>query len=122
MRMAINVTDAIICAPGAFMPSNRPASAAGMTPVSRVQHMNNISLRLHLRAAVRQRTQEHRHRPRHQHEDGDHDDAARQILTHQTEIDLGAEQDENKQPHDECGGHHIFIELLRLARLHLEAE
>ena len=38
--------EAIICAPGAFMPSKMPASAAGMTPVSRVQHMNSISLRL----------------------------------------------------------------------------
>jgi hypothetical protein len=43
----MNVTDAIIVAPGAFMPSKIPASAAGMTPVSRVQHMNSISLRLH---------------------------------------------------------------------------
>ena len=45
--MAMKVTDSIICAPGAFIPSNRPASAAGMTPVSRVQHMNSISLKLH---------------------------------------------------------------------------
>ena len=43
IRIAMKVTEAIICAPGAFMPSRRPASAAGMTPVSRVQHMNSIS-------------------------------------------------------------------------------
>src|SRR6185312_13910144 len=47
IRMAMNVTEAMICAPGAFMPSRSPASAAGMTPVSRVQHMNSISLKLH---------------------------------------------------------------------------
>src|SRR5882672_11736287 len=29
IRMAMKVTDAITCAPGAFMPSSRPASAAG---------------------------------------------------------------------------------------------
>ena len=43
----MKVMEAIICATGAFMPSKMPARAAGMTPVSRVQHMNNISLRLH---------------------------------------------------------------------------
>src|SRR5260370_22697805 len=48
MSTAMKVTEAIICAPGAFMPSNKPARAAGMTPVSRVQHMNSISLKLHL--------------------------------------------------------------------------
>ena len=42
----MKVTEAIICAPGAFMVSKMPARAAGMTPVSRVQHMNSISLRL----------------------------------------------------------------------------
>ena len=46
MRMAIKVTEAMISAPGAFMPSSKPASAAGMTPVSRVQHMKSISFRL----------------------------------------------------------------------------
>ena len=44
--MAMNVIDAIIEAPGAFLPSNILASAAGMTPVFRVQHMNRSSLRL----------------------------------------------------------------------------
>jgi len=47
MRMAMKVTEAMICEPGAFMPSSKPASAAGITPVSRVQHMNSISLKLH---------------------------------------------------------------------------
>src|SRR5258705_6494224 len=46
IRMAMKVTDAIICAPGALMPTSRPAKAAGMTPVSRVQHMNSISAKL----------------------------------------------------------------------------
>ena len=46
IRIAMKVTEAITCAPGAFMPSSRPASAAGITPVSRVQHMNSISLKL----------------------------------------------------------------------------
>ncbi len=45
---AINVTDAIIRLPGAFMPISKPASAAGITPVSLVQHMKSISLKLHL--------------------------------------------------------------------------
>ena len=47
IRMAMKATEAIICAPGAFTPSKRPASAAGITPVSRVQHMNSSSARLH---------------------------------------------------------------------------
>lgn len=56
MRMAMKVTDAIISAPGAFRPSNKPASAAGMTPVSRVQHMNSISLKLHWSGSAHKKT------------------------------------------------------------------
>ena len=44
MRMATNVTEAMISAPGAFIPSSKPASAAGITPVSRVQHMAAIGI------------------------------------------------------------------------------
>jgi len=47
MRTAIKVTDVIICASGTLMPSRKPARAAGMTPVSQVQHMNSVSLKLH---------------------------------------------------------------------------
>ena len=79
----MKVTDAIIGAPGAFMPSSRPASAAGMTPVSRVQHMNSISLKLHRarrsgsaqRKTVAGRATSMKH--------GDDNDAAEPVLTHE---------------------------------------
>ncbi len=44
----MKVTEAMMSAPGAFIPTSMPAKAPGMTPVSRVQHMNSISFRLHL--------------------------------------------------------------------------
>src|SRR5262249_25671426 len=39
IRMAMKVTEAIICAPGAFMPSKIPTCAAGITPAPRVHHI-----------------------------------------------------------------------------------
>ena len=46
-RIARKVTEAIISAPGTFIPRRMPASAPGITPVSRVQHMKRSSRRLH---------------------------------------------------------------------------
>ena len=122
MRIATKVTEAISCASGAFMPSSRPASAAGITPVSRVQHMNSISLQFPARAAVGQGACEHGDRPRHQHQHGDDGRASEPVLPHQGEIDLRAEQDEDEDAHDERRGQHELVELLRFARLHAEAE
>ena len=118
----MNVTDAIICAPGAFMPSSSPAKRgrddAGLAGPAHEQYFGKAPAR----AAIRQRTQKHRRRPRHQHQDGDDRHAAEPVSAHQGEIDLGAEQDENEQAHDEGRGQHKFVELLRFARLHPEAE
>lgn len=47
ISMVIKVIDAIISLPGAFMAESNPASAAGITPVSLVQHIKSISLKLH---------------------------------------------------------------------------
>src|SRR5205823_7033812 len=74
------------------------------------------------RSAIGQRAREHRDRPRHEHENYDYEHAAPQVTVHQAEIDLAAEQDENKQPHDECGRLHILIESLRLGSDHFESE
>ena len=83
MSMAMKVIDAISCAPGAFMPTSRPAIAAGMTPVSRVQHMNNISLKVH---RARRSGSAHRKTVAGRAismRDGDHDNAAYQVLADQ---------------------------------------
>src|SRR5205085_2366343 len=48
------------------------------------------------RPAVRQGAQEYRKGTGHQHENGYDDHPANRVLTHQTEIDLRAEQEENK--------------------------
>ena len=104
IRMAMKVTEAIICAPGAFMPSRRPASAAGMTPVSRVQHMNSISAKLH---RARRSGSAHRKTVAGRATSISTVTTATppsQNIAHQGEIDLRAEQDENEQAHDERRG------------------
>ena len=120
--MAMKVTEAIICAPGAFMPSRRPASAAGITPVSRVQHMNSISAKLH---RARRSGSAHRNTVTGRATSIRTVTTAtppRRISADQGEIDLRAKQDENEQPHDERRGQYKLVEFLRFARLHPEAE
>ena len=120
--MAMKVTEAINCAPGAFMPRSRPASAAGMTPVSRVQHMNSISAKLH-----RARRSGSAHRKTVTGRATSIRTVTtvtppRAISADQGEVDLRAKQDENEKAHDERGGQYKFAELLRFASLHPEAE
>src|SRR6202790_1263260 len=43
IKMATKVTEAIICAPGALMPSKRPARPAAITRAARVHHINRNS-------------------------------------------------------------------------------
>ena len=78
----MKVTDAIIWAPGAFTPTSRPASAAGITPVSRVHDMNNISFKLHFarRSGTAQMKQS---AAANQHQDNHDGDAAPQVSAHE---------------------------------------
>src|SRR5262249_54522468 len=61
-------------------------------------------------------------RPCDQHEHHHDENAADPMLAHEVEIDLGTEKDEHEHTQDERGGHHVLIELARLAGLHREAE
>ena len=119
----MKVTEAIIWRAGR-LDAQQQAGKRGRNDAGLAGPAHEQQSRWKLQRARRsgQRAEEHRHRPCHQHQDGDDSDAAEPVSADQGEIDLGAEQDENEQPHDERGGQHIFVELLRLAGLHPEAE